>query len=352
MWLLQRENIYKFSPEILEYYTILSPKIPEFILEYANTKEMLKQQYISVSCWTLYSKLFDNHRYSSFEHSIWVALIIWNFTKDKKQTLAWLFHDIATPVFKHCIDFMNWDHLKQESTEELTTKFIKESKEITALLKRDNIQLEEINDYHNYPIADNDSPKLSSDRLEYTLSNCAFTYRTTDLNTIKSIYNDIEIQNNESWEQELWFKHKETAEKFVELMANVAVIYIENRTIYSMQFLADILKIMKNRGELSVEDLYSMKEEDVIDRIRHSTQNIKQCFEKRENASSIHADEEEPHWVYRVKQETKRRVINPLIHQDGKYIRLTDVSDTAKKCISKVLTYNMNKYIYLDMNLE
>ncbi len=105
------------------------------------------------------------------EHSIAVSLIIWNSTKDRKQTLADLFHDIATPVFKHCIDFMNKDYEKQESTEERTTKIIRESKEIMALLKRDNIRLEEINDYHIYPIADNDTPKLSADRLEYTLSN-------------------------------------------------------------------------------------------------------------------------------------------------------------------------------------
>lgn len=48
---------------------------------------------------------------------------------------------------------------------------IKNSKEIMALLKIDNIKLEEVNDYHIYPIADNDSPKLSSDRLEYTFQN-------------------------------------------------------------------------------------------------------------------------------------------------------------------------------------
>ena len=75
------------------------------------------------------------------DHSVGVALIIWNFTKDKKQTLAGLFHDIATPIFKHCIDFMNGDYETQESTEELTTCIIKNSKEIMALLERDNIYL-------------------------------------------------------------------------------------------------------------------------------------------------------------------------------------------------------------------
>lgn len=42
----------------------------------------------------------------------------------------------------------------QESTEELTTYMIKNSKEIMELLERDNIKVDEVNDYHIYPIAD------------------------------------------------------------------------------------------------------------------------------------------------------------------------------------------------------
>ena len=46
-----------------------------------------------------------------------------------------------------------------ESTEELTKEIISESKEIMALLNRDNIKVEEVSDYHIYPIADNDTPR-------------------------------------------------------------------------------------------------------------------------------------------------------------------------------------------------
>ena len=74
------------------------------------------------------------------------------------------------------------------------------SKEIMKLLKRDNIELSEIDNYHLYPIADNDTPKLSADRLEYSLSNALFTYRLLDLASIKEIYDDIEIQTNEEKE--------------------------------------------------------------------------------------------------------------------------------------------------------
>ena len=149
------------NEEVRQYLKILSPEFPEWLLEYIYTPEMLRLDGIGMSCGTLYTKVYnDKYYYSTLTHSVAVALIIWNFTHDKKQTISGLFHDIATPVFKHCIDFMNGDSEHQESTEERTEQIIKNSKKIMDLLNRDGIKVEEISDYHIYPIADNDTPKL------------------------------------------------------------------------------------------------------------------------------------------------------------------------------------------------
>ena len=114
------------NDEIRQYLELLSPEFPEWLLEYIYTPEMLRLDGVCMSCGTCYTKIYnDKYFYSTLTHSVAVALIIWNFTKDKKQTLAGLFHDIATPVFKHCIDFMNGDSEKQESTEERTEQIIK-----------------------------------------------------------------------------------------------------------------------------------------------------------------------------------------------------------------------------------
>ena len=111
----------RLNPILKEYYNILSNEFPEFLIDYIETPRMQKQDRISCSCGTYYSKMFNiNLWYSSLEHSIAVALVIYHFTHDKKQTLAGLFHDISTPAFKHCIDLMNNDYETQESTEDLT----------------------------------------------------------------------------------------------------------------------------------------------------------------------------------------------------------------------------------------
>ena len=101
------------NKDLKEYFNILEPDFPTWLNDYINTKEMLKQQYISITCGTIYSDLFESEFFfSSLDHAIAVALIIWHFIKDKKQTLSGLFHDIATPVFKHCVDFMNKDYTR------------------------------------------------------------------------------------------------------------------------------------------------------------------------------------------------------------------------------------------------
>ena len=300
------------NKEIKQYFKILEPHFPEWLHDYINTKELLKQKYISVTCGTIYSNLFESDFfYSSLDHSVAVALIVWHFTHNKEQTLAGLFHDIATPAFKHCVDFLNGDYMKQESTEDLTTEIIKKSPEIMNLLKRDNIDIYEVNDYHVYPIADNDTPQLSADRLEYSMSNALFTYKLKNIEDIKEL----------------------------------SIIYREDRTRYSMQLIADILKKLSNENKISKKDLYMLKESDVIKIIENSK--YKEIFDKWRKAKKVKISKEEPKGVYYVHHGAKIRYINPMC----KGTRINEISQNAKENIENNLLYNMGNYAYLNFEL-
>ena len=271
---------------VLDYFNVLEPNFPEWLNDYIETKELLKQRYISMTYGTIYSDLFESEFFfSSLDHSVAVALIVWHFTHDKKQTLSGLFHDIATPVFKHCVDFLNGDYMTQESTEDLTSKIISNSKEIMELLKRDNIKLEEVEDYHIYPVADNDTPKLSADRLEYSLSNALLTYKLSNIDEIKKIYNDVVLDKDEDGTLELSFKSKETALEFVKITSKLSIIYREDRTRYSMQLIADIIKKLNEDGLITKEDLYNKKESEIIEIIENSK--YKEIFNIWKNAKNI-----------------------------------------------------------------
>lgn len=330
---------------VLDYFNVLEPNFPEWLNDYIETKELLKQRYISVTCGKIYSNLFEiDFFFSSLDHSVAVALIVWHFTHDKKQTLSGLFHDIATPVFKHCVDFLNGDYMTQESTEDLTSKIIGSSKEIMDLLKRDNIKLEEVDDYHIYPVADNDTPKLSADRLEYSLSNALLTYKLSDIDEIKKIYSDIVLGKDEDGTLELLFTSKETALEFVKITSKLSIIYRDDKTRYSMQLIADIIKKLNEDGLITKDDLYNKKESEVIEIIENSK--YKDIFNIWKNAKNIKVSKEKPENVYFVHHGAKIRYIDPLVNKK----RISSISEEAKEEIDKNLSYDMNNYVYLDFN--
>ena len=158
----------------MRLWDIYHYEIPTFLADAAQTAEMQRLKDIGMNCGCEYTDfpIFANiEPYSRYDHSMGVALIIWHFTGDMAQAVSGLLHDIATPAFAHVIDFLHGDHLKQESTEQGTKSMIQSSVELCGMLRRYDLAVESVADYHIYPIADNDSPKLSADRLEYTLGN-------------------------------------------------------------------------------------------------------------------------------------------------------------------------------------
>ena len=115
---------------------------------------------------------------------------------------------MATPAFAHVVDFLHGDHLRQESTEARTAELIGRSPELQALLAEYGLTTEDVADYHRYPIADNDSPQLSADRLEYTLGNLR-GYGFADGDTVRAFYEDLTIWQDEAGRPELAFRTPE-----------------------------------------------------------------------------------------------------------------------------------------------
>ena len=341
------------NDEVREYFSILSPTFPEWLLEYIDTLEMQRIGKISMSCGTDYSKCFNlRYWYSNLDHSVGVALIIWNFTHDKKQTLAGLFHDIATPVFKHCIDFMNGDSETQESTEERTTDIIRNSKEIMSLLNRDGIKLEEVDDYHIYPIADNDTPRLSADRFEYTFASGLTFFRVWELEQIKKMYNNITIVKNEDGIDELAFKDKEVCEEYIHTISKLWPEGVSDKDRTVMQFLADMCKSMNNAGYLTINDLYTLSEQEIINKFLNCKDSyLSEGFKKFQSASVVHKSNTPIEGKYCVNVKSKTRYIVPLVLEESGITRINKVSEKANNAINTYL--NMPKggyYTYFDFN--
>lgn len=317
-------------------------EIPQFVAEICQTLPMQRLKDIGMNCGCEYTsfELFKHtDSYSRFEHSFGAGLIVWHFTKDKVQTASALLHDISTPVFAHTIDFLNGDFLKQESTEAKTESVIKTSAELCGVLKKYSIPLDDVTDYHRYPIADNDSPRLSSDRLEYTIGN-AVRYGICTGKEAEKLYDDIIVGTNEEQCEELIFADENNALRFAEIALACSKIYVSEEDRYSMQMLSEIVALALEKKVISYSDLYS-GEKAVISRLE-SDGETKEKWEKFRTLYKMVHDENIPEELRRVIF-AKKRYIDPFAAGRG---RATQISGTFAESLGNYLNEPQTKWLY------
>ena len=241
-----------------ENWFLYHPEIPEFLRRLAETPPMARLRQVGMNCgceYTAFPQFAGWAPYSRFDHSLGVALIVWHFTGDVRQSAAGLLHDAATPAFAHVVDFLHGDHLRQESTEGRTAELIGRSPELQALLGEYGLSTADVADYHRYPIADNDSPQLSADRLEYTLGDLR-CYGFAGEAAIRAFYEDLTVWQDEAGRPELAFRTPETACAFTEAALRTARVYVADEDRFAMQALADLLRGAVDRKVLTEDDLY------------------------------------------------------------------------------------------------
>lgn len=324
----------------MNLFDIYSKEFPKFIEEIINTPEFRRLKNVGMNCgceYTSFPIFAKGKNYTRYDHSIGVALIIWHFTKDVKQSIAGLLHDISSPVFAHVIDFLNGDHENQESTEEKTEEIIENSKEIQAILRKYNLTTKDVYDYHMYPIADNDSPLLSADRLEYTIGN-AYYYGFKSMEELKDIYDDLTICKNELGEDEISFRSLDKAISFTSAALSNSKVYSSDVDRFSMQYLADLLKSAVNKKVINLDDLYTTENE-VIEKMEKDEE-IKFLFDYFKNLSQIFTSKTKPEDGYWVNIPAKKRYINPLVVSKGRVSSLC--SDLSKE---------IDDYLKVDFNI-
>lgn len=309
--------------------------VPGFLREAARTPALLRLQEVGMHCGCQYTDfpVFRGLKpYSRYDHSLAVARILWDFTSDPVQALAGLLHDAATPAFSHVVDFLNGDHLKQESTEAGLLEIIKKDTALQAVLEKYGTQA--VTHCSRYPLADCPSPRLCADRLEYTLSNGVHYGFTAD---VQPMYDDLTVGENEEGSPELVFTSAERALAFARMALHCGKIYVCDEDRYAMERLSRLLKKALEENILTREDLYT-EENRVIARLLDSP--LREdwlAFRRLRRVFRVTGPGE---FSYRIP--AKKRCIDPLVADRG---RVSALFPEFKEQMQQFLAQSQDDYI-------
>ena len=353
---------YDISPS----FEILCPSsdYPDFLDRYIQLPVMKRLSGVGLLCGTDWTALYHNRfYYSRLDHSKGVALIVWHFTHDKAQTIAGLLHDISTPVFSHVSDFRKGDALTQTATEEPTARIIREDVELGKLLTEEGLTAAQVEDYHIYPIADNEIPQLSADRLEYMFPSGMALDGSWTMEEIKLCYNDLTILKNEGGADELGFRTLEIAELYCEHFCMIGHILQLNENKLALHMLGQIMNMAEKAGVLSDDDFMRLSEREVmekLDGLLRSARNDELCryYRTFRTMTKIeHTNQPLPESDYFcVNLKVKQRYINPLVLAPrvkddmslsgltGQSRRLSEVSEKVRRIINDFKTFSDTAY--------
>lgn len=321
----------------------IDSEYPEFINKYLNTSSLTRLKSVSQFCGCDYTNLYNPlFFYSRFDHSLVVAHMTWHFTHDKKSTIAALLHDIGTPCFAHTIDYVFGDYLKQESSEKNIVDLINQDEELLNCLKEDEISISILNDLTKFPILENKTPQLCTDRLDGVLHTCYVWLHTHTLDKIKEVYDNLVVLYNESNITEIGFQNTSACETFVDMVLTYAKELQSNRDKYVMNYISELIKISFRKNLISLEDLYEKKESEIIEILKSNFVSWK-IFNTENN---LICSEEMPDNFY-VSIDVKKRNVIPLVKINGTILRINEASQEINAKFKEFDNFKDTKYAYL-----
>lgn len=172
-----------------------------------------------------------------------------------KRADAGLLHDVSHTAFSHVADWVFGDPTKEDHQDNIFESFVLNS-EIPSILKKHNISTEEIIDFSNFTLLEQELPHLCADRVDYTLR---------ELNAIgKQELARTLAEDLVSFNRKIVFRSKELAESFANAFLsrnNEHWAAPESRLRYHL--LSEILKEAMLKEIISKED-FNKEDEQVL----------------------------------------------------------------------------------------
>ena len=162
------------------------------------------------------------------------------------------------------------------------------------------------------------------------------------------------VVKNEKGLDELAFKDREVCDEYISIISKIWPEWVSDEDRVVMQFLADMCKSMSVAGYLTIDDLYTLSEREVINRfITTQDEYLSKCFKEFQKASVVHRSEEYVDGTYCVNVTSKTRYVDPLVLTDDGIFRISQISENARNLIQQYLDLKKGGYYtYFDFDFK
>ena len=281
--------------------------VDDVIYEIINTRifKRLKNIYQSGGGY-LVNELWNVNRH---EHSIGTMILSLKFGGNIEEQIRALLHDISHTAFSHVIDYV----LKNENEdyhEKIQEDFLNDE-ELLSILEKYNLNIKRIMS-KNYSFLDDELPKLSFDRIDYTLRDL-FRQKRISLKEIREIVNHLTIYQNK-----LCFNSLEIGKWFQKLYFQEVVEYFQDTlNIYINTMLCNLLTSALNEEIIQLQD-FNFTDEYIIKKINSSSK-------KKELEDIINKKKFDEFLLLKEKIKVKKRYIDPYILVNNEIKRISEI---------------------------
>ncbi|BBM52126.1 HD domain protein [Leptotrichia trevisanii] len=294
--------MYKINDELYgEYY------VDDVIYEIINTKifKRLKNIYQSGGGY-LVNDLWNVNRQ---EHSIGTMILSLKFGGNIEEQIRALLHDISHTAFSHVIDYI----LKNENEdyhEKIQKNFLNDE-ELLSILRKYNLNIKRIMS-KNYSFLDDELPKLSFDRIDYTLRDL-FRQKRISHKDVREIVNNLAVYQNK-----LCFNSLEIGKWFQKLYFQEVVEYFQDPlNMYINTMLSNLLASALNEKIIQLQD-FNFTDEYIIKKINSSSK-------KKELEDIINKKKFDEFLLLEEKIKVKKRYIDPYILVNNEIKRISEI---------------------------
>lgn len=115
-----------------------------------------------------------------------------------------------------------------------------------------------------------------------------------------------------------------------------------NRNKYTMKFVSEMVKLAVNKKLITLDDLYTKKESEIVNIFKTSFSSWK----KFNNLTHLVCTNIEPKNRFYISLESKKRNTIPLVKIYNQYQRINEISKRAAKIYIGLEDFNDSKYAY------